>query len=105
MMKTLKFFVRNIWENYIPQDKLNISQNKGFVHYREKGEISDKTALELLHHPEYEKYLTLMKNILIFGNGLVSEDLNLAHRVDNTDEFDLVIRMNECKILPFFTTE
>jgi len=42
-----------------------------------------------------------MKNIIIFGNGLVSKDLNLAHRVDNTDEFDLVIRMNECKILPF----
>ncbi len=42
-----------------------------------------------------------MKNILIFGNGLVSKDLNLAHRVDETDEFDLIVRMNECKILPF----
>lgn len=42
-----------------------------------------------------------MKNVIIFGNGLVSKDLNLAHRVDNTDEFDLVVRMNECKILPF----
>ena len=41
------------------------------------------------------------QNILIFGNGLISKDLNLAHRVDNTNEFDLVIRLNECKILPF----
>ena len=54
------FLLETFGENYIPQDKLNISQNKGFVHYRENGEISDKTAWELLHHPEYEKYLTYL---------------------------------------------
>lgn len=42
-----------------------------------------------------------MKNILIFGNGFISKDLNLAYRVDETKEFDLIVRMNECKILPF----
>ena len=54
------FLLETFGKNYIPQDKLNISQNKGFVHYRENGEISDKTAWELLHHPEYEKYLTYL---------------------------------------------
>jgi hypothetical protein len=40
-------------------------------------------------------------NILIFGNGFVSRDLDLARRVDETDEFDKVIRMNECKLVAY----
>lgn len=54
------FLSKIFGENYTPEDKLNTSKNKGFTYYRQNGEISDKTAWELLKHPEYERYISYL---------------------------------------------
>ena len=60
--KNFKSFLFDIFgENYKPQKRKNTSENKGFIYYREKGEITDRTAWEFLKHPEYEKYLKYLK--------------------------------------------
>ena len=38
------FLLKHFGTQYQPRRKTNTSSNKGFVHYREKGEISDKIA-------------------------------------------------------------
>ena len=45
---------------YTPSKKTNTSSNKGFIHYRETGDISDRTAWKFLKHPEYERFLTYL---------------------------------------------
>ena len=54
------FLLKNFGEAYEPRPPSNTSKNKGFIHYRENGEISDRTAWEFLKQPEYEKVLTYL---------------------------------------------
>ena len=55
-----EFLLKYFGETYEPKPPTNTSKNKGFVYYREKGEISDRTAWELFKHPEYERYLSYL---------------------------------------------
>ena len=50
------FLLKYFGEGYEPRGKQNVSKNKGFTHYRKKGEISDKITSQLLNHPEYIKF-------------------------------------------------
>ena len=54
------FLSEFFYASYTPKEKANTSKNKSFNYYREKGEISDGIASELLSHPEYERYLTYL---------------------------------------------
>ena len=51
------FLLKYFGETYEPRPPSNTSENKGFTHYRENGEISDRAAWALLKHPEYERVL------------------------------------------------
>lgn len=55
-----EFFLRNFNHQYIPRKKINSSDNLGYLHYLNGGQISKKTYTLLMDHPEgkrYEKYL------------------------------------------------
>lgn len=52
-----EFLLKNFGEVYEPRPPSNTSKNKGFVHYRENGEISDRAAWEFLKQSEYERVL------------------------------------------------
>ena len=54
------FLLKYFGETYEPRPPSNTSENKGFTHYRENGEISDRAAWALLKHPEYERVLTYL---------------------------------------------
>lgn len=55
-----EFLLNNFGEIYKPGSPSNTSSNKGFIYYRENGDISDRVAWQLLKHPEYERYLTYL---------------------------------------------
>lgn len=55
--KFSKFLLDYFGIVFEPQERANTSSNKGFVHYRETGDICDRTAWRLLKHPEYERAL------------------------------------------------
>tara|TARA_R110002167_G_scaffold363038_1_gene582743 strand:+ start:1 stop:1620 length:1620 start_codon:yes stop_codon:yes gene_type:complete len=55
-----RFLLDNFGEVYEPRPKLNTSSNKGFTHYREAGEISDRIAWQFLLQPEYKRFLNYL---------------------------------------------
>jgi hypothetical protein len=54
------FLLKYFGETYEPRPPSNTSENKGFTHYRENGEISDRAAWALLKHPEYERVINYL---------------------------------------------
>ena len=55
-----EFLLEHFGEIYQPKSPTNISKNKGFIHYREAGEISDQVTHKLFSRPEYKKILTYL---------------------------------------------
>lgn len=50
------FLFKYFGHSYVPQEKRNVSENKGYKYYRDNGDISIETQELIESHPEYKKY-------------------------------------------------
>lgn len=62
--KNFKYFLKKYYShNYIPEDRVNTSQNKGFDYYLKMGEISPEVEEKMENDPEYKRYLRYLDQV------------------------------------------